>query len=158
MSGTLNCFGSFKTQVFRFGYHHPQVKPISCCIFINAIPRISRSSSSSIFCSQRYFAPTAPPPHISRHGIACQCEEIPFSTVRNRIDGRKNAKALHGLVITTDLTRSSVAISLHSRSKSILIVEMAAAQLLQDIDGVRNCFRAEEVIYLLLQFLPTTSD
>jgi hypothetical protein len=61
-------------------------------------------------------------------------------------------------VIATDFTRSSVAISLHSRSKSILIVEMAAAQLLQDIDGVRNCFRAEEVIHLLLQFLPTTSD
>jgi hypothetical protein len=146
VSGTLNCFVSFLNP-FPVVYIYIHQKP----------------SPESAAHPLPYFAPNGilrrrRPPHISRHGIACQCEEMPFGTVRSRIDGRKNAKSLHGLVITTDLTRSSVAISLHSRSKSILIVEMAAAQLLQDIDGVRNCFRAEEVIYLLLQFLPTTSD
>jgi hypothetical protein len=115
------------------------------------------NARSSSICSQRYFAPLPlllllpPPPPL--HAAA------PHAPLSYNLIMAASAVCWACGRIEKRISRASVILRTHRLSSALQPLQpfkslikphnrtaaMAAAQLLQDIDGVRNCFRAEEV-------------
>jgi hypothetical protein len=107
----------------------------------------------SSICSQRYFAPPPPPPPPPLHAAA------PHAPLSYNLILAASAACWACGRIEKRISRASVILRTQRLSSALQPLQpfkslikqhnrtaaMAAAQLLQDIDGVRNCFRAEEV-------------